>query len=177
MSMNSFSFRDLLNHCFVQMIHQAQNIVHRPKKTKDNQVTSGTPGRPSLITKFPAIVEVASEFIKSHGYAAHMRRRESVASAPGVSLREIRNHLLENVPGLKERGISCDSVARFMKPPRQHTIAAQRYKGLISARVPGKRIATESHMWISIIFLPGLLIGESWQRCFLMRVLSIAVMI
>lgn len=94
------------------------------------------PGRPSLVEKFPAIVDVASEFIKSHGYSAHVRRRECVASTPGVSLRDVQNH---NIPGLS---ISIHTVARFMKPPRQNTIAATRYKGFIAAHVPGKRIAT-----------------------------------
>ena len=56
--------------------------------------------------KFPTVVGCASEFIKSHGYAAHVCRRESIASTPGVSLGAIQSHLLVNVPGLKEHGVS-----------------------------------------------------------------------
>lgn len=61
-------------------------------------------------------------------------------SSPGVSLSNIRDHLLESVPDLKERGISVHSIARLMQPPRRKTIAAKRYKGLIDdARIHGKK--------------------------------------
>lgn len=92
-----------------------------------------------MVSKFPTIVESASEFIKSHGYAAHVCCRESIASTPGVSLGAIRTHLLVNVPGLKEHGISVHTVAHLMEPPRRHTIAAQRYNSLIGGHVPGKQ--------------------------------------
>ena len=97
------------------------------------------PGRSSVVEKFPIIVEMASEFIESYGYAAHIRRREGVASTPGVSLNNIRHHLLDKVPGLQEHGISVNTVAHLMNPPRCKTIAAARYKGLIAACVPGKK--------------------------------------
>ena len=109
-----------------------------PRKTSA-VIKSSKPGRPSIVEKFPTIVETASEFIKAHGYAAHVRRREGVASTPGVSLSSIRQHLLDEVPGLKEHGISVNTVARLMNPPRHKTIAAGRYQGLITARVPGKK--------------------------------------
>ena len=80
------------------------------------------------------------EFIKHHGFSAHNRRREEVGTA-GVSLDEIRNHLFEVVPGLREMGISKHTIARLMEPPRKGTIAAARYKSLIKARVPGKKNA------------------------------------
>ena len=85
------------------------------------------------------IVETASEFIRSHGYAAHVRRRESVASTPGVSLQDMR-HLLEKVLGTKEQGISINTVTHLMNPPMRKTIAAVRYKALIAARAPEKKI-------------------------------------
>lgn len=56
-----------------------------------------------------------------------------------MSLRENREHLLSTVPGLRGRGISTSSVTRLMQPPRRGTIASSRYKGLVTARVPGKR--------------------------------------
>ena len=121
------------------------NTTHKRNRKKRNtssetaNVQSSKPGRPSIVEKFPTVVEIASEFIKTHGYAAHVRRREGVASTPGVSLNNIRHHLLDNVPGLKEHGISVNTIARLMNPPRRKTIAAERYKGLIAARVPGKK--------------------------------------
>ena len=66
-------------------------------------------------------------------------RREGMASTTGVSLSNIRHHLLEKVPGLKEYRISINTVVCLMNPPRRKTIAAARYKGLIAARVPGKK--------------------------------------
>ena len=44
-------------------------------------------------------------------------RREETGMA-GVSLGQIRDHLLQNIPGLKEHGISKHTVARLMEPPR-----------------------------------------------------------
>ena len=76
-------------------------------------------------------------FVKANGFSAHERRRESIGKV-GVSLGEIREHLLHTVPGLRERGFSGTSVARLMQPPRRGTIASSRYKGLLAARVPGK---------------------------------------
>ena len=74
----------------------------RKKRTTTKNTSAVTkssrPGRPSIAEKFPTIVETASEFIKAHGYAAHVRRREGVASTPGVSLSNIRQHLLDEVP-------------------------------------------------------------------------------
>ena len=68
----------------------------------------------------------------AHGYAAHVCRREGVASTPGVSLNNIRQHLLDEVPGLKEHGISVNTVARLMNAPRRNTIAAVKLKDVIA---------------------------------------------
>ena len=84
------------------------------------------------------MVPVATSFIKANGFSAHERCREAVGKV-GVSIREIRDHLLANVPNLKCHGISLTSVARLMEPPRRGTVASMRYKALIAARVPGKR--------------------------------------
>ena len=70
-------------------------------------------GRPTLVSKFPTIVSVATSFIKANGYSVHERRREEVGKV-GVSLQEIREHLLSTVPGLRSYGISLSSVARLM---------------------------------------------------------------
>ena len=100
--------------------------------------TSSTVGRPSIVSKFPGIVKAATDFIKANGFSAHERRREETGKI-GVSIAEIREHLLSNVPGLREHGISSSAVSRLLEPPHRGTIASTRYKGLVSARVPGKR--------------------------------------
>ena len=101
-------------------------------------MSSSTLGRPSLVSKFPEIVPVATSFIKANGFSAHERHREAVGKV-GVSIREIRDHLLANVPNLKCHGISLTSVAHLMESPRRGTVASTRYKALIAARVPEKR--------------------------------------
>lgn len=116
---------------------QSSTAVPKPHKSRHS---SSKCGRPTHISKFPQIVERTTEFIKHHGFSAHNRRREEVGTA-GVTLDEIRNHLLKAVPGLKEVGISKHTIARLMEPPRKGTIAASRYKSLIKARVPGKKNA------------------------------------
>ena len=97
-------------------------------------------GRTPMYIKYPELVECASNFIKEHSFAAHVRRRESTATGAGVTLNDIRKHLLEVVPGLKQDGgISRDTIHRLTVAPRKNSTRAQRYKGLIDARVPGKQ--------------------------------------
>ena len=51
-----------------------------------------------------------------------MRRRETTATGRGVTLSDIRKHLLDNVPGLAEDdGISTDTVHRLTYPPRKNS--------------------------------------------------------
>ena len=76
-----------------------------PSPISPTPVTHNRMGRPSLVTQFPSIVSTATAFVKANGFSAHERRRESTGKV-GVSLREIREHLLSTVPGLKGRGIS-----------------------------------------------------------------------
>ena len=111
------------------------------KETTFLSTASGTYsqiGIPSLVSQFPSIVSTAASFVKANGISAHERCRESIGKV-GVSLREIRKHLLSTVPGLKKHGISAGSVARLMQPPRHGTRASLRYKGQVAARVPGKQ--------------------------------------
>ena len=77
-------------------------------------------------------------FICLHGFAANSRRRNLIANSCGVTLENLRQHLLDNVPGLKEHGLSRKTVHHLMMPPRAGTNAAKNYKGLIQARIPKK---------------------------------------
>lgn len=95
-------------------------------------------GRPSLVTKFPGIIECTTEFIKQHGFSAHSHRCNETGGV-GVSLVQIRDHLMQTIPGLKEHGLSKHAVAHLMEPPRRGTVAAKRYQGLVKARVPGEK--------------------------------------
>lgn len=101
--------------------------------------SKGEGGRPAHHVRYPTMVEEVASFIKLHSFTAQRRRRTDASSSMGVSLEEIRRHLFRVIPGLKDSGISVDTVHRLMLPPRQGTSRAQQLKGLVSAKVPKKR--------------------------------------
>ena len=86
---------------------------------------------PKLIEeKFPEIHDVANEFIKRNGYKAQEKRRNDDFVSCGVSVQEVREHLLKTIPGLAEHGLSKTSV----KGRR----SAKLYKGVVDCKVPRK---------------------------------------
>ena len=107
--------------------------IHRYTATevKAASVPSGKRERPSIIDKFPQAIECATSFIKQHGYSAHVRWRTDTGNVSGVTLAQIRDYLLQQIPGLKEHGLGHSTVAYLMVPPQQKTLAAERYKSLI----------------------------------------------
>ena len=46
----------------------------------------------------------------------------------GVSLGDMRNHVMREIPGLAERGISRDAIHMLLQPPRKNSTRSQRYK-------------------------------------------------
>ena len=78
-------------------------------------------GQKPLWQKFPQLIETATEFIKSHSFQAHVRRQETTNIGNGITLREIRNHLLENVTGLAAHGISVDAIHHLTVGPRKNS--------------------------------------------------------
>ena len=50
-----------------------------------------------------------TDFIKENSFAADATRRESTRTGSGVGMKDIRNHVLEQIPGLIECGISLKS--------------------------------------------------------------------
>ena len=96
-------------------------------------------GRQPLWLKYPEIVPSATDFIKQQSFAAHARRHESTGTGTGVTLRDLKQHLLDTVPGLKEHGISVDTVHHLMVAPRKNSSRADRYKVLIDVKVAAKK--------------------------------------
>ena len=88
------------------LVDQVPKSSHKKPSEKETiffSTASGTHsqiGRPSLLSQFPSIVSTAASFVKANGFSAHEQRRESIGKV-GVSLREIRDHVLSSVPGLK----------------------------------------------------------------------------
>ena len=97
-------------------------------------------GRNSLVEKFPNLINSATNYIKLHGYSAHVRRRTSTGTGTGVSVEDVRQHLITSIPGLAEEGISATAVAYLFCPPNKTHIASKRYKGFIADVFPRSEI-------------------------------------
>jgi len=85
--------------------------------TDASEMKGGKTGRPSLVNKFPGIIQCMTEFIKQHGFSAHSHHEET--GTVGVFLGNIRDHLMQNIPGLKEHALSKYTVTQLMEPPRR----------------------------------------------------------
>ena len=95
------------------------------------------PGRVPLHNKYPTMAAAAKEFIDSNGTKAQVRRRnDTVTMSNGVTLRQLRDHLLSRVPELDTLSIS--TVARMLVAPNKGHRSARRYHGVVNARVPKK---------------------------------------
>ena len=99
------------------------------KKTKKNV------GQPSLVLKFPEIVPEATEFLKQHSFAAECRRRSDTSYSSGVTMSQIREHLIKTIPGLKEYSLSLSTTQRLFQAPDSRFTSSSCYKGFIATRV------------------------------------------
>ena len=92
-------------------------------------------GQPSIVSKFPDLVCIAAEFVKQHGFSAQFRRRTETGYSPGVTIPEIRDHLLKEVSGLRDYGISFSTTRRLFQAPDKGNKTSRRYQCLIDARI------------------------------------------
>ena len=72
-----------------------------------------------------------------HGFAAHERRREEMATSCGVTLAQIQKHVQDTL----HITLSRNTCHRLMMPPRKNTNAARGYYGKIQARISQKKNA------------------------------------
>ena len=86
-------------------------------------------GRKPLYMKFPSFVQTAIDFIKSHSFEAHNRRKETIGTGTGFSLKDLQKHFLQNVPGLKKHGISRGTIHHLMITTRKSNRQSIRYAG------------------------------------------------
>lgn len=68
---------------------------------------------------------------------AESRRRSTAVTGTGVGLKDIRKHLIANIPGLED--ISMDTIHQLLVPPRKKSSRALRYKCLIEVQVPKRK--------------------------------------
>ena len=103
------------------------------------------PGRKPLYEKYHRLVEMVTNFIKQHSFSAHSRRRETSGTGSGVSLQAIRDHVVQELPELKD--MSRSGIHYLMVPPSKGTHAASNYKGLVNVRIPktGRNDYRENH--------------------------------
>ena len=99
------------------------------KKTKKNA------GQLSLVSKFPETVPEATKFLKQHNFAAEFRHRNDRSYSPGVTMSQIREHLIKTIPGLKGHGLSLPTTRRLFQAPDSCFTSSSHYKGFIKARV------------------------------------------
>ena len=103
-------------------VANANEAETAPPTTLSSQESVKQKGQPSLVKKFPEIIKTATNFIKQHGFSVQCRRRTETGYYSGVSISEIRTHLMKNVPGLIDHGISKSTVRRLFQPPnKRHT--------------------------------------------------------
>eukprot|EP00057_Strongylocentrotus_purpuratus_P007997 XP_011662471.1 PREDICTED: uncharacterized protein LOC100892571 [Strongylocentrotus purpuratus] len=109
------------------------------KKRRDTSAPKREKGRPSVRDKFPEVILTASRYIADNGFRAHRRRQESIGTLRST-IKNIKEHVQETVPGLQEShpNLSDRTVARWMMPPNRSCNASKSYAGLIEARVPAK---------------------------------------
>lgn len=94
------------------------------------------PGPVPLHETYPQIL-VEMNCVKSHGFAAHERRRTAIATSSGFTIEDIRLHLLANVEGLNK--ILRTKVYKLMQPARVNTREAARHKDAVDVLVGAKQ--------------------------------------
>ena len=85
-------------------------------------------GQPSIVSLFPSIIDTTVEFIKPHSFSAQNRRRIDTCYSSGVTIPQIRSHLLEKVPDLKSHGISLSTKRWLFEARTKRNKAHARYK-------------------------------------------------
>ncbi len=113
--------------------------------SEQNQSRTGKGGQPSIVSKFPQIIDEITEFIKQNGFSAQNRRRTETAFSSGVTAKQIQGHLYNKYPDLKGHKISLATIRRLFNAPNKSYNAAERYKGLIDVRVGTKQNSYREH--------------------------------
>ena len=92
---------------------QSKSREKQPSNASSQQLekaASSSRRRQPIVHKFPSIVPCTIDFIKQHGFRAHQRRRTSTATSLGITIKDIKCYLYENVPGLREHSIGDTTI-------------------------------------------------------------------
>ena len=126
---------------------------------------STSSGRQPLYEKFPIILELIEQKFELADSAAHNRRRDSTAYIDGVSLKELKTYIEDN---LKNKfnvilNSNTQTYRRYLMPPHMLRAASLRYRKLIDAKIfKGENdisINTEDQHWarVQITYIYSLL--------------------
>jgi len=96
-------------------------------------------GRKSIEKLFPDIINKTEEILKEHGFSADSKRRTDTVRSSGVTLEQIKNKLLYEIPLLKDHVLHETTVHRLLSSPNKIFKASTSYKSEVDAKVPPKR--------------------------------------
>ena len=71
---------------------EAEVINVLDESNPNNSSRKGKGGQPSIVSKFPRIVDEVSEYIKQHRFSAQCRRRTETGYSSGVTAKQIQKH-------------------------------------------------------------------------------------
>src|SRR5690242_7269325 len=94
-----FSFTSHRIHELISILRLGSSSIRLCFRRRDLQTARSA----SNSSEFPECVEEVQRVLKLHGAMAHPRRRDEVARISGKTLWSLRQHLLDVIPGLKER--------------------------------------------------------------------------
>ena len=84
-------------------------------------------------------MDSAADFVLQHSFAAQIRSRTNTGSSAGVSIAEIRLHLLDKVLGLKKHEISLSTVRDFFKHQTEEILLAKNTRLWLMQRLELKK--------------------------------------
>ena len=139
----------------------AEKINYEPKENVRTKELVNKGGQRSIVELFPNIIDITSEFLKQHGLAAQCRRRNDTGYSSGVTVSQIRKHLLEFVPGLREHNISHSTVRRFLKHRTHLTMRLQDIQVTLMQELEQNVILTGSLINMHTTYSPAINFEES----------------
>ena len=89
-------------------------ITMKDESNPNNSSRKGKGGQPSIVLKFPQIVDEVSKFIKQLGFSSQSRRWTETGYSSGVTAKQIQQHLYDTYPELKEHKISLSTIRRII---------------------------------------------------------------
>ena len=110
----------------------------KDESNPNNSSRKGKGGQPSIVLKFPQIVDEVFQFIKQLGFSSQSRRWTETGYS-SVTAKQIQQHLYDTYPELKEHKISLSTIKRIFNAPNKHFKAADQYKALVDAKAGTKQ--------------------------------------